>query len=761
MRKTCFVVFTALAALPGRSVAQGVPATVPARVDSAKERPTTPTPPTTPPPTTPPPASAPAKAVAATVPTAAAVTAPAQTAPAKPAPAPVDTAEAKQIAADMASAAQLQRDKKFEQARAAYQAIVAAHPKGTAASAARWGVAQSYQAEGKIALAAPFLEMILADKAETPPALADKARNMLAEARLSIAAGFAKLKKYDAGIAILQQTVDDKQSSNAAVRTALREIADDYLANKKTAEAVATYRLLLTKPSVGDDERLDDIVALTSLAPASVDEFGIFLKAHPGIAISNLARAHAECGWVYMRLKQYEKAAAEFDAVPNKPGTPFTWTRSSMLGKARLAFRQKDKPAAIAILRDLLHRPVVATLHGSAYPPWLRLQDINQLVAWAPGTDVTEEVAEHFNHLPTPYALDLSNAAPKNDVLYPMHTADHLDMVINSYAEYLWQTKGRAPQAELQAVAKQLSKGGDYRPYVTSEFSKQVAKRIVAGAPLADSLKPLLSGDYQAAARAAWRRGRLARTPEIRNTWVELAALAVACEDQYRGGRAAALLKWAYPDAPVSAADKAVVPDPLAEYLDASPLPYQPSDAAMKAAAAELNGLRSFWSIDQHRTISHVLPDNDVLRLAMFPAEALDDYRIYLWRTTGRATAAQLGVVRNQLASGGEERPFVVSEQSKKLATMISPKAPLADYLKLLLDGDYPGAAKLAWKNARAAKAGYQYGDWVRAVALAIRCNDQRLNGRDVDFVKWTSGQLKGPDGKPVKTNPVAAFLGQ
>jgi len=40
----------------------------------------------------------------------------------------------------------------------------------------------------------------------------------------------------------------------------------------------------------------------------------------------------------------------------------------------------------------------------------------------------------------------------------------------------------------------------------------------------------------------------------------EATALAVACQDQYRGGLRPAFLKWANPDAPVTAANKGVTP---------------------------------------------------------------------------------------------------------------------------------------------------------------------------------------------------------
>ena len=104
-----------------------------------------------------------------------------------------------------------------------------------------------------------------------------------------------------------------------------------------------------------------------------------------------------------------------------------------------------------------------------------------------------------------------------------------------------------AQQHELDAVRRELSRGGDFRPFVASKFSREVGQLIGPDAPLGEFLKPLLNGDYQAAARAAWRQARLAKNGHDHDEWIKAVALAVACQDQYRAGRAAAFLKWRCP----------------------------------------------------------------------------------------------------------------------------------------------------------------------------------------------------------------------
>ena len=103
----------------------------------------------------------------------------------------------------------------------------------------------------------------------------------------------------------------------------------------------------------------------------------------------------------------------------------------------------------------------------------------------------------------------------------------------------------------------------------------------------------------------------------------------------------------------------------------------------------------------------------------------------------------------------------MASPEAKALANKISATAPMSAYLSPLLAGDHQGAAKTAWQAARQADSDEEYAAWVEAVAVAIRCHDQAYSGRAEDFIAWTNGTLKDPDGKPVEVNPIADFLGE
>ena len=136
---------------------------------------------------------------------------------------------------------------------------------------------------------------------------------------------------------------------------------------------------------------------------------------------------------------------------------------------------------------------------------------------------------------------------------------------------------------------------------------------------MGDFLKPLLNGEYQVAVCAAWKLARLSREETEHETWIQATALALACQDQYRGGRAAAFLKWANPDAPVTAANKGVTPDSLVKYLDDAPLPLQPTDEELAAAAVQLNKIKTItWSLDPVKLFGQVLPDNGVLPAGVY-----------------------------------------------------------------------------------------------------------------------------------------------
>jgi tetratricopeptide (TPR) repeat protein len=685
--------------------------------------------------------------------------------------------DAEQVAAKTAQAQKLERQGKYEEARAIYQEVAATHPQGDEAAKARWAIAQSHKAEHKIGMAVPALELIVADRAGATPKLFGQALTMLANARFAMAADFAKAKKYDAAIAALRPMVDDERFTAAKVRSAMRQIVRYDLARGKPADAIATYRSLLSKPSVGEKERLEDMGALAELDPAEVAEFDKFIKAHPVSPPAILAQAHYEKGRIYLQLSQTDKAVAAFDAALAVKGVPFIWARLALVGKATAEVQNKDPTGAVAIYWSLLKQPppkpppkpkMAPNLAGGPPPKKVyigrdRLSDLERLIATAPGLDVTPQVVTYLNYVENVQDVSLSSYAPKNDVLYAVQTGREGDGVrfkgTERYEEFLQETTGQAPKEKLDAVDVQLAFGGELRPFVTSPFSKEVAKRISPSAPLAEFLKPLLAGDYRAAARFAWRKARTAMFPKVRDNWINAVVLAIACEDQSRAGRATAFFNWVNPDS-MSAKAVGAKADPLSDYLGLPELPYQVTRSKMAAAAADLNNRKNMNRLYK-RIVARVLPENDVLLTATGDGPE-KNYQRYLWRTTGRAPEALVAAVRARVVHGGDDKPFVVSEQSKKLAGMITDKAPMGDYLKLLFGGNHQAAARLAWKKSVAAKQskGPAYAAWIDAVVTAVRCHNQMIGGRAADFADWTKGKLLGPDGLPVAANPLAAFLG-
>ena len=112
----------------------------------------------------------------------------------------------------------------------------------------------------------------------------------------------------------------------------------------------------------------------------------------------NIATAYSEIGRAYLQLKQLGKAAAAYNALLAMKKIPFSFVRDGLVGKAKLAVLSNDTPGAIDIYRDLLLRPVKATMNGTEYASWDRLADIESLIV-DPNGDVTEEVAAYLNHV--------------------------------------------------------------------------------------------------------------------------------------------------------------------------------------------------------------------------------------------------------------------------------------------------------------------------------------------------------------------------
>ena len=694
-------------------------------------------------------------------------------APAQPNPEPSDPPQVKDA---MQSAAKLMRAKKFDEARKAYQAIAADHPKSDIAARARLGVVNTYREKGDFPAAIPLLEQVLAADENASLASVQQAKALLVEARSRVASSLVKANEIDGAIAELRKTLTDARSTPAGVRAAMVEIATRQANANRTKEAIATYRELLKMAPVGDRERVLDLGALTRLDPSAVGDLGKFIKDHPAAPREYLALARDFEGDAFVRLKKPDDAAASFAAALAYANVPFEEVRLALIGKADVMLLKNDREGAVAVYRELLRRPTEAAAilpgrrpYEMRYPDGERLVDLNRLVdIAAPNADVTADVASYLSQVAQVILVTLGNRAPKNDVfpaiqsslphqiLAPGQKPPRFDGT-RRFAEYLKETPAGGPKVTLEDVDEQLARGGALRPFVTSDFSKKVAAAISADAPMADYLRPLLAGDYQTAARAAWRRARLARNASNRENWIAGVELAVSCADQSRATRAEPFYNWANPDSAEAKAKGAAAPDDLRSYLGPPELPFESNKAALASAAAELNRRGNPMSL--YPVLETVLPDNDAAIFGTDPGQAKRSYEIYLWRTTGRATAAELDDFSDRLAHAGPNKLFIVSPQSKQLAGMISRAAPMGDYFKLLFGGEHRAAARLAWQYARHVETvgPLQRYYWAEAVALAARCHDQDRGGRAEKFIKWF---VSNPDGgEPAEPNPLADFL--
>ena len=688
-------------------------------------------------------------------------------------PVPDDPPQVKEA---MQRAGELLQAKKFDEARKAFEAIAAAHPKCDIAARARLGIVNTYREQGKLAAAIPALELVLAKDEHASLASVQKAQPLLVKAKKAATLPLVKAKKFDDAIAELRRIVDDKQTTPAGARAALIEIAIRQVDAGQIKEAIATYRDLLKLPPLGDRERLADLAELTRLDPSAVGEIGAFIRGHAAAPRDYLALARDYEGAAYVRLKRPDDAAASFAAALAYPDVPFHAVRLAMIGKADVMFLKNDRDGAVAVYRELLKRPALpATIPPGrragemTYRDRDRLEDLNRLAGIAAGMDVTAESALFLDNIREVKGVSLGNRAPKSDVLYAIQSSPpHLAAPVRKeapryngtylYSLYLKENPGVVPKLTLEQVDAQLAKGGPLRPFATSDFSKKVAAAISADAPMADYLRPLLGGDFQSAAQAAWRHSRLARRKSDRDNWIEGVVVAIGCADQSRATRAESFYNWANPDSKAAKAKGAAPPDPLTGYLGLPALPYETDNAALAAAAAaEIN--RRDNVIGLYTALAKALPDNDAAIYGTHSDQAKTDYEIYLWRTTGRA-AADLAELPSRLEHAGANKLFVVSPQSRQLAGMIEPTAPMGAYFRLLFNGEHQAAARLAWKNAEEARRARspQYFGWTLAVALAARCHDQEQNGRAAKFIPWVEANM-GKKGEPATPNPLADFL--
>ncbi len=145
-------------------------------------------------------------------------------------------------------------------------------------------------------------------------------------------------------------------------------------------------------------------------------------------------------------------------------------------------------------------------------------------------------------------ATDPAAAVKVLPVLLPANDASlcaglTAQQVVDGYKIYLRKTDPRQNAAALTGLANQLTKGGDARPLVVTDEAKALAAKL-AGAPLAAYIVPLLTGDYQAATKAAY--GKITGAPDdvAYVQWVNATAAAVRCMDRCYNGRAVDFVKF-------------------------------------------------------------------------------------------------------------------------------------------------------------------------------------------------------------------------
>ena len=673
-----------------------------------------------------------------------------------------EQAQAAARAREAAAAGELLRGGQHVAAIAAYQKILADHPDAETKMAAELGLGRSLVAQDPTK-AVERLQAFLERYDNADPKIVAAARTALTDAREALAASYVSARQFDKAIAALMQIASDKHSEEARAGKALETVAKIHVQLGEPKKAIEAYHQLLRRPATDSAARLAQIRNLLAIDPAATAELEKFLAANPGAPGAVLAEAYVMLGTGYAGAGEPKKAIDAFQRATGIKGAAPDRVEAARVGTARAYHRLGETKKAIGIYRGLLSDPGLEPARRFVYVKQLREID--------PAADIMPDVAFYLNNLQrwkdfSPAALDAAGL-PASDVM--IFATKSRQEAIDAHKWELRRRTGRATPAQVKTFADGIDRPGKKEAFSVSASSKALADAVSEKAPLGAYFKALLSGDHEGAAKLAWQLAHAPGNEPRYEDWLEAVAKAVQCHDQAFGGRTEAFKQWSNGSL-VDAAGQRVAANPIADVVGPRPEPTEIAAKTQAAAQAFFNRLENVRGLagalaQQQRQNASWLPANDVLILSIggAPIEyALPAYSWHLRRSEGRAEPEKLKAVETQLAKGGDARPLIVSDVSKKLAADLADAAPLKDYLKPLLSGDYQAAARVAWKHLLEANTQEAYDRWAEGVAIALRCQDQQLvGGRAEAFSRWVRDDLTDAHGKKVTANPAAEFLGK
>ncbi|MCE9554377.1 MAG: hypothetical protein K8T91_13500 [Planctomycetes bacterium] len=631
-------------------------------------------------------------------------------------------AQAEARARQLTAAGELLGQGKHVAAITAYEKILVDQPDAETQLAAALGLARSLAAQDP-AEGIERLQEFLQRYANADAKIVAVASTALSDAREALANSDLAAKQFDQAIEALREIVDDKFSDEARVGKAGEAIAKIHLQLGDPKQAVEAYHQLLQRPASDAAARLAQVRNLLAIDPTALGALEKFIANYAGAKSEVLAEAYFMLGTGYEGVGENKKSLEAFQRAASLQGAAADRVAAARVGTARAYHRLGETKKAIDVYRGLLSDPGLEPAQRFAHVKALRQVD--------PSADVMPDVAVHINAVHrwrdfSPAALDAAGL-PSNDVL--LFATKSRQEAIDAHKWELRRRIGRASNAQVEAFAKSIDSPGVKETFVVSPESKALAAAVSDQAPLGPFFKALLSGDHAGAAKLAWKNAHAPGNEPRYEDWLEAVGKAVLCHDQAFGKRAEAFTQWSNSSLR-DAAGQLVAANPIADIVgpkpEATPLKVAPSAQTFFNKLTDLRGLQGM--IQQ----SHMgwLPGNEVLLLVgrhSPDALALPGYQWHLRRTEGRAEPEKLKAVEKQLAKGGDARPFMVSEVSKKLAAELANDAPLKDYLKPLLSGDYQAAAQAAWKHLHEATTQEAYDMWAEGVAIAIRCQGVRL----------------------------------
>jgi TolA-binding protein len=232
------------------------------------------------------------------------------------------------------------QDKHIDAAEKLFSDVLKQFPDGPMALESQFGLAQSWQQDGKLKQASDMYRRVIEQGGE-----------LLEPALVQLGSTENSLGNYDQALSTLQEFTAKFPDSQLADKS---QLGQGYALHKlgRNADAQAILASLASKPEMQVDASY--LLGLSQAAEQQWQAAAETLKNIPLDDAHALAPAISyHAADALLHAGKTEEAAKEFDRVLNKYADS-SWADDSLLGKTQLAIQQKDAGACLQLADDLL-----------------------------------------------------------------------------------------------------------------------------------------------------------------------------------------------------------------------------------------------------------------------------------------------------------------------------------------------------------------------------------------------------------------------